>query len=277
MVVYTVILMRWIGSENYGILFANVATVLILSFFVNCGMNEWLVKTITVSAIKELISSMIGLKLIVAVVWWVVIILFSSSINREIYQIGLFAIVLTEVWLDTTLNLLVAALIGFEKVKPASYILVLSGLIQLIFLNLLVVFGQESHSAILLARLVCALLCMILAWLAIALPVTQWMNIFLGVDYEKSFYSLLLSNSIPFLRTPNQSKHIYPVTVGQEIKRLLLQGLALIIKATLGVWVILRWQAYGLILLSFVIEEFVLAGFSLASKHLYLKQKMALA
>ena len=385
MVVYTVILMRWVGSENYGIISANFAVVLLLSFLVNWGMNEWLVKEIpTSSSPNLLIGSVIRFKFVVGVVWWVVIIAIFPTINPFIYPAGLIAIVLSDVWLDTTFNLLMAALIGFERVKRASFLLVLSRLIRLVTLVLLVLFNQKSLTLILIIRLVCTLVCLVLAWgyvnpkfehgnifgisqvfkksftfnsyellnlvhgqidinllawftgnasligsyafvssimnmvltlpmginsifipqsiktyqhdpnrffhrfrsiifgffvlgiiswFAISIPGTQWMSFFLGEDYQAGFFLLLVGSPILFLRTLNQGNHVFLVATGQEIKRLLPQAIAVILKATLGVWIILRWQAYGLILFSILVEFILLSGFSFESARHYLKIK----
>ena len=188
MVVYTVILMRWVGSENYGIISANFAVVLLLSFLVNWGMNEWLVKEIpTSSSPNLLIGSVIRFKFVVGVVWWVVIIAIFPTINPFIYPAGLIAIVLSDVWLDTTFNLLMAALIGFERVKRASFLLVLSRLIRLVTLVLLVLFNQKSLTLILIIRLVCTLVCLVLAWVYVN-PKFEHGNIF-GISqvFKKSF------------------------------------------------------------------------------------------
>ena len=383
MIVYTIILMRWVGSENYGIIAANFAAVLLLSFFINWGLNEWLVKTVPISdSPNALIGSVIQFKVAVGIIWWLMIILIFPAINSEIYQVGIIAIVLSDVWIDTTFNLLVAGLIGFEKVKSASYLLIFSRLIRVGSLALLVVLDQKSLILILAARLFCSLICMGIAWmivnpkfvkgnifgvirvfknsfsfnsfellnltfgqidinlltwfngntsligsyafvtsilnmimtipmginsiflpqsiksyrqdprkffhrfrfifagffvlglfcwLAIALPGTQWMMFLLGEDYSAGFYLLYLGSPILFLRTVNQSNHVYLITVGQEIKRLLPQIIAVLMKATLGIWIIIHWQAYGLILLGIGLEVILLIGFSLSTYSHYRK------
>ena len=80
------------------------------------------------------------------------------------------------------------------------------------------------------------------------------MSFFLGEDYQAGFFLLLVGSPILFLRTLNQGNHVFLVATGQEIKRLLPQAIAVILKATLGIWIILRWQAYGLILFSILVE-----------------------
>lgn len=383
MIIYTVILMRWVGAKGYGIISANYAAVLLLSFLVNWGMNDWLVKTIPTSAApNQLIGSVIRFKFVVGFFWWLTSIAIFPKLNPNIYPIGLMAIVLTDVWLDTIFNLLIAALIGFEKVKPASFLLALSRLIRLVAIIFLVLFNHKSLTIILSARLFSTLFCLLLAWflvkpkfergnifgvfqvfrksfafnsyellnlvysqidvnllawltgnsaligaytfvtsvmnmvltlpmginsiftpqsirtyqhdpqkfflrmrsiligffalglvcyLALAIPGTQWMGLILGQDYQYGYYLLRLGSPILFLRTLNQVNHIYLITTGREIRRLWPQTIAVLLKASLGVWVILRWQAYGLVLFSILVELILLSGLSFESFRHYLK------
>lgn len=165
MVVYMVLLMRWLGPEKYGIISANYAILLIMSLFLNWGMNEWLVKAIPNSGNpNELTGSVIYFKVVVGIVWASVIWIVFPLISPEIYQRELILIVIIDIWLDSVFNILIASLTGREKITSASLFLLLSRILRLLFFLLLITANLNSVKIVLLTRLLSTLLSVMIIW-----------------------------------------------------------------------------------------------------------------
>lgn len=169
MVVYMVVLMRWLGPEKYGIISANYAILLILSLFLNWGMNEWLVKAIPNSDNpNELTGSVVYFKVVVGIVWALLIWIVFPLVSPDIYQREIILIVILDVWLDSVFNILIASLTGREKITSASLILLLSRILRLLFFLLLITANLDSVKMVLLMRLLSTLLSVMIIW-----PITK--------------------------------------------------------------------------------------------------------
>jgi O-antigen/teichoic acid export membrane protein len=374
MVAYTLVLMWWLSPEEFGIIAANYAAVTMLAFIINWGFNEWLVKAVALSETpRALTGSIIRFKLVVGTLWAVALWLILPLIQPAIYIQPLLTIIILDVWLDTSHNLLVADLVGNERVNIASVLLVLSRAIRFLSLLLLVGLGSRSVITISAVRLACSITIFIIGWIItrpqlfhpagfnswqifrksfafnafevlnliysqidinlltwlsgdarlignyafvsnvvnmvmtvpsgiynLLLPKTiktyksskpqyairmrqvlggfillgflawgggallgmDWVMRLFGSGYQEGIRLMAMISPVLFLRSVNYFNHVYLVTVGWELKRLIPQAFSVLIKAFAGVWVVLNWQAVGLVRLSIVVDAILLAGFS---------------
>jgi len=380
MIFYTVILMRWVGPGMFGIISANYATTLLLSFLINWGMNEWLVKAIPTSDDpRSVTGSIIQFKFIFGIIWVLLIWTFLPLVQPGIYQRYYLAIILFDVWLDSCFNLFIADRIGNERIFSASTLLVASRVLRLLSLLFLICLGNRSITYILIARFISTFLFFVIAWiivkpkvikhnnfhvrdvfkqstafnksemlnlifaqidiniltwmvgdatligafafvitlinmvmtipsgiynllipgsvktfnskpnlfrkrmrtvlfsflaigavvfLVIVLPGTEWMTKFLGNDYLLSTQLLLLAAPILFLRVINQFNNVYLVSVGRAKSRILPQIIVVLLKVAIGIIVVVKWQAIGLIMLGIMVEAILLLLYSIQSfKH----------
>lgn len=68
--VYTLLLIWWLSTEQYGHIAANYAAVLLTSFIINLGLHEWLIRTIPLEKnSKALTGSILGYKFVVGILW----------------------------------------------------------------------------------------------------------------------------------------------------------------------------------------------------------------
>jgi O-antigen/teichoic acid export membrane protein len=387
MMVYTILLIRWLPSDKFGIIAANYAMVTMMAFVINWGFNEWLVKAVATSDNPAMLTgSVIRFKLMVGFFWAIILWVGLPYIQPGIYQPGLLLIIILDVWLDTTFNLFIADLLGREKVSLSSILLVASRVMRLLSLITIIMIGSRSILLISSLRLACTLFVFITAWIVVnpslsllrgdSIPkvfrravafnfyevlnliytqidinlltwlsgdaslignyafVTSLINmvmtvpsgiynlllpstintyrasrpgfisrmrqilggfIFLGIlvwaggallgmdwvvdlfgsGYQEGILLLAMISPVLFLRTVNQFNNLYLVTVGMELKRLLPQIISVVTKVLFGVWVVLQWQAIGLVKLSIVVDAILLAGFSvLVMRHHSLANKV---
>jgi len=111
-----------------------------------------------------------------------------------------------------------------------------------------------------------------IVWIAIAVPGTNWMTRILGNDYLLSTQLLLLAAPILFIRVVNQVNNVYLVSVGEEKKRIIPQSIAVLLKVAVGIFIVAKWQAIGLIILGIVVDGILLLLYSIQSFRHYGKR-----
>ena len=155
MVVYSVLLMRWLSSQNYGIFSAHYAVLILLSMLMNWGISEWLVKEIlTFGKPHELTGGVLRFKIIVGLFWVMILSIIIPNINPGFYQAPLILIVALDVLLESCFTTLLASLAGQEKFSLAGSLLIISRMLRLALLLLLILFAIDSLVSIFLVRLV---------------------------------------------------------------------------------------------------------------------------
>lgn len=164
MVVYTVGIIWWLNTENYGLIAANYATVSMLSFVITLGLHEWLVRTIpTAKDPQVLTGNIIKYKLSVGLLWGLIIWLIMPLIQPGVYQKNLLAIIIIDIWLDSIFNLLLADLLGNERAQKTSALLILSRALRVLSLGLIIVLQSSSIIFISFLRLICTVIVLIIA------------------------------------------------------------------------------------------------------------------
>lgn len=85
------------------------------------------------------------------------------------------------------------------------------------------------------------------------------MNLFFGEDYSDSGKFIVMLSPLFGLMTLNQANVAYLVSVGLQAKRLIPQSIVVVLKILFGIWVVSRWKAGGMTVVS-TIAEFTLVG-----------------
>lgn len=164
MVLYTMGIIWWLNPEKYGLIAANYATVTMLSFLITLGLHEWLVRTIPKSSEPGVLTgSVLRYKYTVGVVWGVLIWFIMPIVQPGIYQKDLLAIIIIDVFLDSSFNLLLADLLGNERTQATSILLILSRFLRFASLGLILLINTQSVVAISLMRLFSTTLIFIIA------------------------------------------------------------------------------------------------------------------
>ncbi|NLN69805.1 MAG: oligosaccharide flippase family protein [Chloroflexi bacterium] len=172
-VVYTVGIIWWLNPIDYGLIAANYAIVTMLSFVITLGLHEWLLRTIPgAQKPKVLTGNVIKYKLSVGIVWGLLLWLIMPLVQPSIYQKGLLAIIIVDVWLDSVFNLMLADLLANERVQTTSALLFLSRVLRLLSLGVIIIFRSNSITLVCLFRLLSTLTISVLAFFQ-AKPVLQ--------------------------------------------------------------------------------------------------------
>jgi len=108
-------------------------------------------------------------------------------------------------------------------------------------------------------------------WGGLSLLGMDWVMIFLGADYQEGVRLLIMASPVLFLRSLNQFNNVYLIAVGWEMKRLLPQAISVIIKIIAGVFIVMRWQAVGLVWLSIGSAAILLSGYCVQTARHYFK------
>ncbi|MFH1446929.1 MAG: hypothetical protein ABIG43_05920, partial [Chloroflexota bacterium] len=108
-------------------------------------------------------------------------------------------------------------------------------------------------------------------WGGISLLGMDWVMVFLGAGYQEGVRLLIMVSPVLFLLSLNQFNNVYLIAVGWEMKRLLPQAISVIIKIIAGVFIVMRWQAVGLVWLSIGSVAILLSGYSLQTARHYFK------
>lgn len=155
MVLYTMGIIWWLNPEKYGLIAANYATVTMLSFAITLGLHEWLVRTIPKSSEPGVLTgSVFRYKYTIGIFWGVLIWIIMPIVQPGIYQKGLLAIIIIDVFLDSSFNLLLADLLGNERTRETSVLLILSRFLRILSLGLILIINTQSVVGISLLRLI---------------------------------------------------------------------------------------------------------------------------
>ena len=93
-------------------------------------------------------------------------------VQPEIYQKGLLAIIIIDIWLDSVFNLMLADLLANERAQTTSILLILSRALRLLSLGLIIILQSKSILLISLFRLISTFIILIFA-LAQARPILR--------------------------------------------------------------------------------------------------------
>jgi len=171
MALYTLALIWWLSTEDYGIISANYAVPQMFAFAINLGLNIWLVRTIpTKKNSKNLTGIVITYKLLAGIIWAIIIFAIFPLLQPGIYQSGLLILAILDIWLDSIFTTLVSDLIGHKNVIQASILFVSSRILRIISIGLIISLNIKTISYIILFRLFSTLIIVLIA-LIISKPV----------------------------------------------------------------------------------------------------------
>ncbi|MHA1280409.1 MAG: oligosaccharide flippase family protein [Candidatus Helarchaeota archaeon] len=174
MVIYMIIVAKWLGAEKYGYIAAAYASISLSAFLFNWGFNQYLMKTgSTTSKPEELGGRVIFIKGILGLVWGVLLFFILKIIRPDLYIEYILILTIVDIWLDSQFGTLIAILLLLNKAKLASVLLVSSRLVRLLSILALIFFSSESILFVLLLRLLTSLIAFIVTWTIIKPPLVN--------------------------------------------------------------------------------------------------------
>jgi len=153
--VYTLILIWWLNTEQYGYFSANYAAVMLTSFIISLGLHEWLIRTIPLeNNSKTLTGGVLVYKLLIGLIWGFGLIFILPNIKPNIFYRQLLIIIILDIWFESAFYLLLADLLGHGKVVVTSSLLVSSRVLRLISLLIVILFNSQSLVYIVFLKMV---------------------------------------------------------------------------------------------------------------------------
>jgi len=164
--IYTIILIWWLNSEQYGIISANSAGVLFSSFIISLGLHEWLIRSIPLEKKpKALTGGILVYKFLIGIIWGSSLIVFLPKIKPDIYHQQLLIFIILDVWLESCFYLFLADLLGNKRVMITSSLLISSRVLRLISLLVIIFLGYQSPTLIVASKMASTIILCIIAFI----------------------------------------------------------------------------------------------------------------
>ncbi len=127
MMVYALLVARFLGPESYGVFVGCYAATGLSSFLINWGMDTWVLR----EAARDhsplaLGSAILRVKLATGVIWGALLLLALPAIKPDIFLPQLLLIAIVDVWSDSSFNTLLATMNVQKRLAPASRLMLFS-------------------------------------------------------------------------------------------------------------------------------------------------------
>lgn len=143
MMVYVVLLARILGPEELGVFSSAYALVGLTAFFLNLGMDTWLLRKAGLYPDVRLLSGkVLKIKANIGIVWTIVMVVLVPMVRPDLYSVTLMLICSLDVWSDVCFNTQIQALNVQRRMKTITWLMLLSrggrfaGLVILYYLGL---------------------------------------------------------------------------------------------------------------------------------------------
>lgn len=166
MMIYQLMIARWIGADQYGYIAAAYSAASLSAFVFNWGFNEWMMKAGATSNQPEALGGkVISLKFFLGIPWGIALWISLRSIRPELYIGSVIFLALVDTWFDSVFGTLLVILVLQQRVKVASRLLAISRITRLMTGAMLILFGIKSIDIVLAVRMSGSLLMLITAFI----------------------------------------------------------------------------------------------------------------
>jgi O-antigen/teichoic acid export membrane protein len=186
MMAYAIVAARWLSPEAYGVMAACYAAATLFSFFLNWGIDTWLLRQGALDiAPARLLGNVVLFKLALGVVWTLVLWLLLRIFQPDLFQPLILAIIILDVLFDSIFNSFLVLSVAVENVRPALLLMASSRVFRFISALLLIFLGTKSLLLFSLVRLGCTLIMVTIAW-RMARPQIGGLHLLTFVDLFKA-------------------------------------------------------------------------------------------
>ncbi len=153
MMLFTFLLARHVGPENYGFYISSFSLLFLTSIIFNNGLDTWLLnrKSDSLKLHKDY-SQILMIKFLGGLLWVAIIVIFAPLIRPDLYIRTLLIINAVDIWTDAILLTSLAVLNIQGKVKQYALLMVSSRTFKLLSLIVLIWLGSEDVIAFALGR-----------------------------------------------------------------------------------------------------------------------------
>lgn len=191
MIIYLIIIARWLGAENYGYIAAAYAAATLSAFIFNWGFNEWMMKTGANSTCPEAMgANVITIKFLLGLVWGISLWLILRHIRPELYLDNVLLLTIMDTWFDSSFGTFLVVLILKSRITSASVLLVFSRVFRLLTaLGLIWLMTPNIHLVITI-RFLSTLTIFIFTWILVKpIFLKQTLSTFLLIFRQSSAFN----------------------------------------------------------------------------------------
>lgn len=124
LMVYAIVVARFLGPENYGLFAGSYSLVGLLVFLVNMGMDTWILREAGIhQKPRVLIGNVLQAKLLVGILWALALIIFVPTFYPALFPRTLLIICCLDVLADSFLTTIISGLNIEKQTKKASWLL----------------------------------------------------------------------------------------------------------------------------------------------------------
>lgn len=153
MMVYTLVIARYLGRENYGLYAGNYALASLTIFIVSWGMDTWMLRESgSRTETRSLTGTVLQTKLLLGFLWVIALVLIAPALRPELFPPVLMLVCALDVLFDTCLVTLVSGFNLEKQTNRASMTLFLVRLGRLAGAIFLILIGNHQPFAFVFAR-----------------------------------------------------------------------------------------------------------------------------
>lgn len=184
MMIYAIIMARYLGPEEYGYFASGYALVGLWSFFINAGMDAWFLQgRKTIGQARTLAGKILKIKLLIFIIWAPLVVI---GINRvSAVKIEFLVICVIDIWFDSLLVTLIYGLNIQQNYQKVAWILTISRLGRLISALFLIKLGFPSLILFALFRLLFTLTGLLMALIALRPAINLWRMDEVKIPYKE--------------------------------------------------------------------------------------------
>lgn len=153
MMIYVLIVARVLGPEEMGFFNSSYSLVGISAFFLNLGMDTWLLRKAGLfSDVAILSGKVLRIKAAIGVFWSLGLIIIAPLVRPDLYTVPMMLICSLDAWSDVSFNTLIQALNVQRRMKSITWLVLLSRGGRLLGLIILMTLGVKSAVLFALTR-----------------------------------------------------------------------------------------------------------------------------
>jgi O-antigen/teichoic acid export membrane protein len=164
MMLYSLLLARWLLPENYGIIAGCYSTGTLSAFLINWGMDTWLLHQGAIEVNPtHLARIVLKIKGILGIVWTVGVWLVLTTIRPDVYWPSILAVVILDIWLDSAFNTQITVLNITHRIRTVSVLMIASRGLRLLSAIGLILIHSKGLLYFSIARLACTIILLLIA------------------------------------------------------------------------------------------------------------------
>lgn len=165
MFVYTLLVARALGPEQFGIYASSYAATGLSAFTVNLGMDTWILReSATTQDLYSLAGGILRNKGVTGLAWGAFLVIGLPLIRPDVFSPVLMLVCAADIWCDSCLNTQIACLNITRKIPRITTLVLVSRLGRLVGAVAVILLGLESPLLFASMRALFSLAALLVSW-----------------------------------------------------------------------------------------------------------------